>query len=316
MREQEIIRRYFANLTTVGVDIGVGDDAAVVSLPSAAKLAMSTDTLNAGVHFFADADPYYLARKAAAVSLSDMAAMGAVPRWLLVSLSTPPQADSWFEAFAHGLQSSAAAYQYAVVGGDLTRAEQLSVTTSIVGIFGSAPLTRFAALAGDDVWVSGAFGGAAHALGVRTERLPAADDMRLSDFCLDDPQPRLALGAALAGIANSAMDVSDGLLVTARDIAAQSGVCLRLEMSRIPAAQSLRGLPIERQQQCFLYGGDDYELLFTVPPDNRQAVAALATSQIPLTCIGKVVAGGGVAMTLNGEAVEMPAGGYEHDFTT
>ena len=314
MREQAIIRRYFAGACGNGVDIGIGDDAAVVSLVAESKLAISTDTLNAGVHFFSDADPYYLARKAAAVSLSDMAAMGATPLWMTVALSSPPTTPDWFEAFSRGLKSLTEAYNFSVIGGDLTRADILSITTTALGRCLGKPLTRFAAAIDDDIWLSGCLGGAAHAVGVRRGKMPAAKDMSAAENCLHNPTPRTQLGSALADIAHAAMDLSDGLLSSAQTIAEQSEVCLRLQREAIPAAASLSALSADDYQQCLFYGGDDYELLFTAPPVLREAITALATAVTPLSRIGTVVAGSGVVVLSNGDELHLPEGGYEHTF--
>lgn len=314
MREHAIIRRYFGFAGGRDVAIGVGDDAAVLSPPPHQNLAISTDTLTVGVHFFDDVLPAQLARKAAAVSLSDMAAMAATPLWLVVALSAPPRPSDWFAAFAEGLRDSSREFGYAVVGGDLSRAEQLAVTTTVVGACPQRILTRTAAVSGDDIWLSGAVGAAAHAVAVRRREVPAAEDMRAAEQCLHEPQPRLALGAALSGIGNAAMDLSDGLLPAAETLAAESSAALHLCAERIPLASSLSVLSETARWRCALAGGDDYELLFTAPKTQRAAVQALATSAVPLSRIGRVQDGAGVHITLEGAPFSPPARGYEHDF--
>lgn len=322
MREQEIIRRYFGFSKNAvladgkGVEVGVGDDAAVLRPPPGAALAMSTDTLNAEVHFFSDVPPFLLARKAAAVSLSDIAAMGAVPLYLTVALSAPKMAAEWFENFARGLQSSAAEYNYAIVGGDLTRAKKISVTTTAIGALAAAPLLRGGARAGDVLWVSGTLGGAAHALGVLRGELPAADDMEDSLNCLQNPQPRLQLGAGLAGTATAAMDLSDGLLTAAKTIAKMSGAAMEIFAENIPPAKSLQALSEQQKQNCVLCGGDDYELLFSAPQNAAEKIARLA-SQTPVCKIGEVKKGAGVKLFSNEKEkkqIPAPKNGYEHNF--
>lgn len=314
MREQEIIRRYFAQRAAgaADVEVGVGDDAAVLAPPDG-KLVVSTDTLNAGVHFFADADPYTLARKAAAVSLSDIAAMGGQARWLTVALTAAADASAeWFESFARGLASSSAEHRYAVIGGDLTRGAQCAITTTALGICHQPPLTRSGAKAGDEVWLSGSVGLAAYALAVRRGDLPAAGDMRAAERCLHDPTPRLALAAALADKAHAMMDISDGLLITAQTIAEQSAVQIVLDAAALPLPPALAHLPAQAAHQCQFTGGDDYELLFTAPPAAN--IASLASAALPLTRIGAVAAGSGAIVQLDGKPLDFPAAGYSHDF--
>lgn len=323
MREQEIIRRYFDFAAGRGVDVGIGDDAATLTPPPGAKLAVCTDTLNSGAHFFPDVAPYFLARKAAAVSLSDLAATGAAPLWMTVSLSSPPNPAAWFEEFARGLHTSAAEYDFSIVGGDLTAAAMLSVTTTAIGVLAGAPLLRGGAVCGDELWLSGRLGGAAHALGVLRGDLPAAAaaaEMSESRRALEDPRPRLALGRELVGVAHAAIDLSDGLLAAARTLADMSGVGAEIFVESLPAAESLSALSEEKKQACLLAGGDDYELLFAAPPAARPHIAALLAlpalaEKTPLHRIGVFAKGEGVRLLLNGEEIPPPAsGGYEHDF--
>ena len=312
MRERDIISRYFAFPEGNGVDIGVGDDAAVLTPPVGASLAVSTDTLAVNTHFFADVSPYFLARKAAAVSLSDMAAMAATPLWLTVALTAPAAAADWFEAFARGLCDSARDYHYSIVGGDLTRGV-LTVTTTAIGFCEKKALTRAAAADGDDIWLSGCVGEAAHALAVAQGRLPAAA-MATAQQRLHNPSPRLALGRALAEVASAAMDLSDGLLAAANAMATASNVRLLLSEENMPLPPSLQGLDTDARRRCLFAGGDDYELLFTAPAAARERVGGLATAEVPLTIIGVVAAGDGVRLLHHGEEIRLSNDGYEHDF--
>ena len=329
MREHDIIRRYFTFTAAAGtgVTLGIGDDAAAVT-PPAGDLVISTDTLNAGVHFFPDTDPAMLAQKAAAVSLSDIAAMGGKALWLTVALTAPPATGSdWFSAFAGGLAASSRAYHYSIIGGDLTAAALLTVTTTAAGVCAAPPCTRAAAVAGDELWVSGTIGGAAHALGVLSAQLPPAKDMRAAFACLHTPAPRLVLGQALAGSVHAMLDLSDGLLAGGETLAAASAVRLRLDAGALAAvaAPSLRALTPPQAQQCLFYGGDDYELLFTAPPAAAARIQALATRAVPLTRIGVVAdSGSGIEIHRGGKPLTLPAdtagaagavGGYSHVFS-
>ena len=323
MQEQEIIRRYFnypVGSGGSGVTLGVGDDAAVLT-PPAGQLVVSTDTLNGGVHFFADADPYLLARKAAAVSVSDIAAMGGRALWLTAALTAPATtASDWFLQFSRGLASSSSDYAYTVVGGDLTCGEQLSITTTVIGVCTTPPLTRAAAQVGDDVWVSGTIGAAAHALAVRLGTLPAAAaaDMQAAEACLHNPVPRQTLAAALATTAHAMMDISDGLLLTAEEIAKQSAVAICLDAEAFALPASFVALNGEQQRQCQFVGGDDYELFFTAPAAAAEQIATLASAAkiaAPLSRIGKVSAGSGVTVQLKGQPLSFATSGYCHRFS-
>ena len=307
--EHEIIRRYFAFAGGHGVRVGVGDDAAITRPPAGKNLAISTDTLNTGVHFFPNINAAELARLAATASLSDMAAMAAKPLWLTAALATPPQPRRWFAGFARGLRQAAKQHGCAVVGGDLTRASALSVCITAIGVCDDKPPTRGGARVGDEVWVSGRLGARAHWVGAATRQLPAPP--RRAPL----PTARVALGLALRGLAVAAIDLSDDLISCAKIIAAQSGAQLRLQASRVPAAAGLAKLPAADYWQCLLAGGEDYELLFVAPRARHNAVAALATRAVPLACIGVVARGRGVKLiAANGKTMPPPPPAYEHQF--
>lgn len=313
MREQEIIARYFAGVAKAAEDVllGVGDDAAVLAAPPG-KLLISTDTLNAGVHFLPEDSPYTLARKAAAVSLSDIAAMGGRALWLTVALTAPKEtAGAWFELFAQGLARSSAEYDYRLVGGDLTCGAHLSITTTAVGVC-TTPATRHTADAGEVLWVSGALGGAAFALAARRGELPRQTVSAHAMHSLHDPTPRLQVAASLAGKVSAMMDVSDGLLSSARTLAEQSGVALHLNAAAVPMHPDLRQLTQAMRQRYAFTGGDDYELLFTAPAD---APIPPQVAGVKLTPIGKVTHGSGVTVqAADGSALTFDKDGYSHDF--
>ena len=322
--EFEIIRRYFRFAPGPGVDIGVGDDAAVLrpSLAGGRKIAVSVDTINAGVHFFPDLAADKIARFAVVVNASDIAAMGAAPGWMLVALSAPAAGREWFARFARGLRAGARENGFSIVGGDLTRAAAVSVSITAMGIVAASPLTRAGARPGDDIWISGALGDAAVWRREKT-RNPATQ----TPFPM--PRARLALGARLAAraTASAAMDISDGALATARAVCEASGAAAQIEIDKLPPGRLWRKAArakSSRDSGTFLRGalvggGDEYELFFCAAAAKRRAVLAAARgAQTAITRVGRIVAGRGVSLFSNGR--EIPASeaggadGYEHDF--
>lgn len=303
MREREVISRLFDFAKTESVHTGVGDDAAIVSADGK-QLAVSTDSLNEGVHFFFDADPFFLGRKSAAVSLSDMAAMGARPLWMTAALTTSHDSE-WMSCFADGLKSSAMEYDYALVGGDLCHGDKTSITTTVIGTIDKAPLLRSGAKVGDEVWISGVLGEAALAVHCRKNNMTSPHENEISTR-LNNPSPRINLGQKLAKCSSSAMDISDGLLSSAHEVAAQSKVKIILRRDDMPIAPALSELPEELQNRLIFAGGDDYELFFCASPAAHNRIA-----DEKAFCIGEVRAGSGVVV----EGVdELPISGYEHDF--
>ena len=316
MGEFELIRHYFAAAACarVGGDVvlGIGDDCALLAVPTGEQLAISTDTLVAGVHFPDPCDPWLLGQRALAVATSDLAAMGATPIGFTLALSLPAAEPDWLEAFARGLDSMAAACNMRLIGGDTTRGP-LSIT---VTVFGRVPagqaLLRSGARPGDLLCVGGPLGDAAGALPlVLTER--EGNSVEASAL-LDrywSPQPQLALGQALRGKATAALDISDGLLADCGHIAAASGVRLVIEQAQVPLSDALlRWVGEERALQCGLAGGDDYVLAFTLPPDY---LPELLAEGWPVQVIGRVEAGEGVRLLdADGNAIAADRQGYNH----
>ena len=241
MSEFDLIRRYFTRATP-GALLGVGDDAALLQVRDGHVLAVSTDMLVGGTHFFEDADPFTLGHKTLAVNLSDLAAMGATPRWATLAISLPDVDEAWLEKFSAGFFSLAQQHGVELVGGDTTRGPlNLCVT-----IFGEVPaqqaLRRSGAQIGDEVWVSGTLGDAALALA----HLQGLIDLNTAEFAacasaLHSPQPRVALGLALRGLANSAIDISDGLLADLGHILDTSQVGAQLDFYSLPVSSVMRG---------------------------------------------------------------------------
>jgi thiamine-monophosphate kinase len=265
---------------------GVGDDCVLLRPNAGIELALTTDMLVEGRHFTRDADPRKLGHKALAVNLSDLAAMGAAPRWALLSIGLPSADAGWLEAFSAGLFALAQRFGVELIGGDTTRAEARVINIVALGeVPAGVALYRSAAQARDDVWVSGELGGAALAL-----RHPEIEEAARR---LHEPEPRVELGERLRGLAHAAIDVSDGLVGDLGHIAERSRLAATLEYERVPRAAAFAALAdAQLERDCVLSGGDDYELVFTAAPEQRAAIEALARELgLPLTRIGAMRAG-------------------------
>ena len=305
MRERDIINKHFNFADGKGVILGIGDDAAIVRNPNK-QLAISTDTMAEGTHFRKTDNPYYLARKAAAVSLSDMAAMGAKPLWMTISLTTTKQPQQWFAAIARGFASSAKEHNYKIIGGDLTTGKQTQLTTTAIGELNGKPITRKGAKPGDDIWLSGTTGDAALAL--QTTTTSSSIKQRLHN-----PTPRIKLGMSLTSIASAAIDLSDGLASATSDIAQSSRARLTLESAMLPMSAAMRKVNNTRRLKLMLEGGDDYELLFCASPRHRKTIGG-NFGAAPVTRIGAVSKGSGAYISLNGKTESLSGRGYEHNF--
>lgn len=322
MGEFDLIARYFTRPVRHAA-LGVGDDCALLAPRPGMQLAISSDMLVEGRHFFADVDPEALGHKALAVNLSDLAACGARPLAFTLALSLPRADEAWLAGFSKGLLALADAHGCELVGGDTTQGP-LNIC---ITVFGEVPagqaLLRSGARSGDDIYVSGTLGDARLALEALLGHIHLPDELLAqARQRLERPTPRVALGLALRGIASSAMDVSDGLLGDFGHILKASGVgaCIRTdETIKLIAAgafpSSARGqFDAKILQQCTLAGGDDYELLFTAPPQHRAAVAeAAAQSQTPVTRIGQVEAAPGLRLLdAQGMPVENRFASFDH----
>lgn len=286
--EFDLIRRHFSPVTT-HTDLAGGDDAALLRPTPGMQLVVSSDMLVAGTHFLADTDPEPLGWKTLAVNLSDIAAMGAKPRWATLALSLPHADEDWIRRFADGFLACASRYGVDLIGGDTTRGP----LTLCVTIFGEVPageaITRSGACAGDDLWVTGQPGLAALGLACLTENLALSEPAR--SRCLDAllrPSPRVEAGLALRGLATAMLDISDGLLGDLGHLLARSGVGATVEVDSLPlAAATAGGVAPERARSALLTGGDDYELLFAAPADKRGALVCLSNAlALPFTRIG------------------------------
>lgn len=316
MGEFELIRNYFAAApcAQVGGDValGIGDDCALLALPAGEQLAISTDTLVAGVHFPDVSDPFLLAQRALAVSASDLAAMGARPVGFTLAMTLPDVDADWLQAFARGLNRMAQNCELRLIGGDTTRGP-LSLTLTVFGAVpaGSA-LTRSGAREGDLLCVGGDLGDGAGALALvlgQRSTEPSVAQYLLGRYWA--PQPQLALGQALRGKATAALDISDGLLADCGHIAKASNVGLLIERDRLPLSTQLLTLfEAQAAQQAALSGGDDYVLAFTLRPD---ALPELLEAGWPVRVIGRVAEGQGVTLVdSQGMDVTPEVRGYQH----
>lgn len=317
--EFDIIHRYFTRPAPSAV-LGVGDDAALIKPASGMELAISTDMLVAGQHFFADADPCKLGYKSLAVNLSDMAAMGARPRWATLSLALPEPMvrtdEKWLKAFAEGFFGLAHAYQVDLVGGDTT-CGPLTISVTILGeVAKGKALRRSGAKPGDDIWISGHLGDAALALAHEQQRIVLKPGEIAECLpALYTPMARVGLGQRLIGLAASAIDVSDGLLADLGHILKSSNVAAIIKMNDIRCSASMKQyLPQALAIECLLAGGDDYELCFTAPRSRRKKIETLSHDQeIALTRIGRIREGEGLlVLDAAGNPVTLETKGYDH----
>lgn len=282
--EFDLIRRYFTSLGVAeGVALGVGDDGAVLDIPPGHQLVSVVDTLVAGVHFPEDTTPFDIGYRALAVNLSDLAAMGAEPRWFTLALTLPKVDETWLAGFAAGLRNLADRFGLALVGGDTTRGP-LTITVQAEGLVPSGQaLKRSGARPGDGIYVTGTLGDAAAGLALHQGSLQADDAADFLRGRFFRPEPRVQTGLALRGLATACIDVSDGLLQDLGHVLAASGVGARLDLACLPLSPALQTLPRKEVLEWTLSGGDDYELCFTLPAGVQMADIAVVA-----TCIGYI----------------------------
>jgi thiamine-monophosphate kinase len=327
LSEFSLIDRFFARRATApsprhedeaATPLGIGDDCALIAPPAGHQLAISTDMLVEGRHFFPDVDPHALGHKALAVNLSDLAAMGAKPHAFTLALALPRADEAWLEAFSDGLFALAQRHDCALIGGDTTSGPlNLCIT-----VFGDVPhgaaLRRDAARTGDDIWVSGTLGDARAGLGAIRGEWRAPDDAIAAGWqrALTRPDPRVALGLALRGEAHAALDISDGLAGDLMHILKRSGMRAVVDADAVPCSEAVRALPDVARRACTLAGGDDYELCFTAPVDARDTLANIATTvKVPLTRIGTIESSGapGIAWRdASGAPLSLTLQGFDH----
>ena len=317
MNEFEIIRDYFSGQPPVRADVilGIGDDAAVLQVPADRQLVMSTDMLVSGIHFPDNTDPESIGHKALAVNLSDLSAMGATPAWFMLNLSLPRADPLWLEGFCKGLFALAQHHGVQLVGGDTTRGP-LTIGVHICGFVprGQA-LTRAGARLGDRVYVTGALGDAAIALRLVQGTLSVPEEYRANVLeRLNRPQPRVAAGLGLRGLASACIDISDGLAADLGHILTASAVGARIDLRRLPLSPAYDGAFERHGWELALAGGDDYELCFTLPPE-REPAFRRASARFGVSCayIGDIEAEPGLRMIADaGQPYVLKRAGHDH----
>lgn len=318
MSEQEIISQYFSrHQSSLNVEIGVGDDAAVVIPPINSKLVVTTDTLNIEIHFDNKWAPENLGHKSLAVSLSDIAAMGAEPLWATINLSLPKIDHQWLKKFSDELFSLADRYNTKIIGGDLVRGP-LSITVQAIGCVEDKALIRSGAKADDLIYVTGTIGDAA--LGFKLHE--SSSDLTLTtnenEFFISrffKPEPRIKLGQQINKIANAAIDISDGLLIDLQHIISLSKVGAVIEIDNVPVSTAMQNNGDYLQDwTTIITGGEDYELLFTANKKYCDEIDAISKKMsCPITNIGHIVSGSGVELLHKGNSVSLPNyQGFDH----
>ena len=317
--EFALIDRYFARPTPSAV-LGPGDDCALLAPTPGMQLAVTTDMLVAGTHFLPDTDPLNLGWKALAVNLSDLAAMGAKPRWATLAGALPAVDEPWIAKFAEGFFACAVAHGVDIVGGDTTRGPLNLCITAFGEVAPGQALRRDGAKAGDLIYVSGRPGLASLGLAHLQGKLELPEPWRrLCQTALEKPRPRVALGQLLLGLASAAIDVSDGLLADLGHIAKRSGIAAAVklvQLPHLPKGAAYDSIPRALALDCQLAGGDDYELCFTVPPALNLQIAPIAADlELPLWCIGQMTAGAAGEVTVfdpDGLPIAFDHRGFDH----
>ncbi len=319
LSEFDLIQNYFVEgaqrVNRQDLILGIGDDCAIVLPKTQHELAVTMDTLIAGVHFPKATDPYDIGYRCLAVNLSDLAAMGAEPAWFTLALTLPDTDNNWLREFSQGLFDLAEQHNVALIGGDTTRGS-LTISIQAQGYVpqGQA-LRRSGAKKGDLIYITGWPGNSAGGLRLIQEKADTDSQGELQ-FGFLRPQPRVLLGERLRGIATAAIDVSDGLLADLGHIAKASGLAARIEQTEIPLSKALVaafGVPVALD--LALTGGDDYEICFCAPADKSTSIKEIASRlELPITCIGRMQDGAGVSLYDDrGELVPiLKAKGYQH----
>ena len=316
MKEFDFIKRYLQTGTDKDVVLGIGDDAAIVRPREGFDLCFSSDMLLKDKHFFADVKPEDLAWKVLAVNISDMAAMGAIPRWVLLSAALPQLDDVWLERFCSSFFDLARKFGITLIGGDTIKGDMVFNVTIIGELPKGRALKRNAAAVGDDVWVSGHIGMAAAALNCRLKQCVLPDDVfAVCEQKLLRPEPRVELGLALLPVAHAAQDVSDGLAQDLGHMLPASGVGAEIFADKLPSLSVLKDiLPCSQWLSYTLAGGDDYELVFTASESCRESVLAAAERcGVPVTRIGKI--NGECRLKIldsDGRELKLHSSGFDH----
>jgi thiamine-monophosphate kinase len=319
VKEFSLIDTYFKSVKYKRKDvlIGIGDDCAITQIPPGQALATTTDTLVSGVHFLADAPPRAIAQKAIAVNLSDLAAMGAEPAWISLSLTLPAIDETWLEEFSRGIQESTEYYSIELIGGDTVQGP-LAITITAQGFVApEQALTRSGAKPGDFLYVTGTLGDAGLGLDLLLNNIELPDPEH-SGFLLKRlyyPTPRVFAGTSLRRVANACIDISDGLVADLKHILHASQCGAMLQLDKLPLSEAMvQSVDIHNAYRYALSGGDDYELLFSVSEEHKNSVdRALACCNVPVTCIGQLNGmSGKVNLRLHNQPYDFIDTGYEH----
>jgi thiamine-monophosphate kinase len=323
--EFDLIEKYFTRPTRSAV-LGVGDDAALVQPSPGMELAITTDMLLAGRHFSPSDGPGTVGHKALAVNLSDLAAMGATPRWVLLAIGLPDADERFLSGFTGGFFGLAQRFGVELIGGDTVRSGLLTLSVTAMGeVPAGKALRRDGAMEGDDIWVSGTLGDAAAALAHHRGALRLTTAEAAACFPrLFVPTPRVELGVALRDVAHACIDVSDGFAADLGHILERSGTAAEVDFESLPVSSALK--PHTHHQvarDCILAGGDDYELLFTAPKDKRPNIAAIAAELgLSVSRVGVITATPGHALgpagvrrlmiRKDGQGIDLDRTGFDH----
>lgn len=322
--EFDLIKRYFKSGNNGNKDvvtdvvIGIGDDCAILDIPDGYQLAVTTDSLVAGIHFFDNVDPYRLGYKSLAVNLSDLAAMGALPKWVSLAITLPTVDEKWLSEFSRGFFALAKQHNVTLVGGDTTKGP-LSITVSAKGIVKrNKALLRSGAKMGDLICVSGQLGDGAVGLACKLNQLSLSNSDAFID-ALEMTEPRNELGLLLTAYASSCIDISDGLIQDLQHILTASNCSAIVEIEKLPLSEALQAeitsktISAQKAVQYALTGGDDYELLFTLNKENYQQLC-LQKNTTPITVIGeiRVFTEAKLQLTENGRSVSAQLTGWDH----
>jgi thiamine-monophosphate kinase len=311
--EFDLIQKYFTK-PSYHTALGIGDDAALVKVTEGCELAISTDMLVAGTHFFHDAAPYDIGWKALAVNVSDMAAMGVQPKWATLAIALPEVNEPWLAEFSRGFFACADTFEIDLIGGDTTKGS-LNISVTIMGeVPTGKALKRSSAQTGDDIWVSGELGSAALGLAHLQNKIKLQNESETCLKALYQPEPRAALGFALRGIATSCIDISDGLLADLGHILKASNLGAVIDLEKIPCIDLLKNnLDNLQFQEFILAGGDDYELCFTAPITKREEINLLSKQEnIPITCIASTRMDIGLQANYKNKKLLLLKQGFEH----
>lgn len=317
MKEFNLIKTFFTDQKVKREDVilGIGDDCALVQPSERQHIAITTDTLVAGVHFPLDTSPRAIGHKSIAVNFSDLAAMGAEPSWISLAITLPEIDETWLSEFSEGIFSLCEQYNVQLIGGDTTQGP-LSITITAQGLIPhNQHLSRSGAQPGDLLYVTGELGDAALALQHILNKISLSDDIQNQvQKSLDYPEPQILAGSVLRQYASSAIDISDGLLADVTHICQASNVGVNIELSKLPLSSEMRNaVTLEESSLLALNGGDDYELLFTVNKSHiKEMESALQLIGCKVSCIGQINSSAKITTTLKGTVVEIDANGFQH----